>query len=228
MSETNSEKLYTLTEVAKKTGISMPTLQRYKKEYQSRIPSVGKGRTQRYPEESLDVFRELKKESMSRRGRPRKSAKRDGAVKKVSSRRGRPRKVAKKDSSSEELLTLTEISKQTKISYPTLLRYTKQYLAEIPHEGKGRKRRYHPEAVEVFKRLRSESGRGRKPGGAKRGRKPGRRGPGRPPGSGASASSADLTARLKELEKSHKELTKLIGRLEKKIERPFKVTLQRK
>ena len=50
------EVLYTLTEVAQKTKISMPTLQRYKKLYQDRIPSHGKGRSQRYPEEALEVF----------------------------------------------------------------------------------------------------------------------------------------------------------------------------
>ena len=66
--------LLTLSEVSKRTKISMPTLQRYKKEYQSRIPSVGQGRKQRYPEESLDVFQEIKKENVGRRGRPRKNA----------------------------------------------------------------------------------------------------------------------------------------------------------
>ena len=52
--------LYTLTEVSNKTSISMPTLQRYKKNYQDRIPSVGKGRKQRYPEEALQVFEQIK------------------------------------------------------------------------------------------------------------------------------------------------------------------------
>jgi hypothetical protein len=47
--------LLTLSEVSKRTKISMPTLQRYKKEYQRRIPSTGKGRKQRYPVEALEV-----------------------------------------------------------------------------------------------------------------------------------------------------------------------------
>lgn len=34
------EKLYTLSEISTQTGISMPTLQRYKKMYQDRLPSV--------------------------------------------------------------------------------------------------------------------------------------------------------------------------------------------
>ena len=52
--------LLTLSEVSKRTKISMPTLQRYKKQYQRRIPSVGKGRKQRYPVEALEVFQTLK------------------------------------------------------------------------------------------------------------------------------------------------------------------------
>jgi hypothetical protein len=49
--EPNPGKLYTLSEVSKKTGISMPTLQRYKKSYQSRIPSTGSGRSSAIPKE---------------------------------------------------------------------------------------------------------------------------------------------------------------------------------
>ncbi|HYO12020.1 MAG TPA: helix-turn-helix domain-containing protein, partial [Thermoanaerobaculia bacterium] len=67
-------KLYTLSEISQRTGISMPTLQRYKKLYQSRIPAVGKGRKQRYPESALPVFDEIKNENAGRRGRPRKDA----------------------------------------------------------------------------------------------------------------------------------------------------------
>ena len=52
--------LYTLTSVSKTTGISMPTLQKYKKLYEHRIPSAGKGRKQRYPEEALAVFQAIK------------------------------------------------------------------------------------------------------------------------------------------------------------------------
>src|SRR5258707_12345765 len=68
------EKLYTLSEVSQHTGISMPTLQRYKKTYQGRIPSQGQGRKQRYPEHALPVFEELRTENAGRRGRPRKDA----------------------------------------------------------------------------------------------------------------------------------------------------------
>ena len=81
-------KLYTLTEVAKLTKISMPTLQRYKKLYQERIPSKGSGRSQRYPEQALAVFRQLKEENMGRRGRPRKTAVAAASAKRASAKSG--------------------------------------------------------------------------------------------------------------------------------------------
>lgn len=243
MAETESGKLYTLTEVSKRTKISMPTLQRYKKLYQSRIPSKGTGRSQRYPEAALDVFLQLKQENIGRRGRPRKSdsggAAKKARAKKAPARRGRPKKAAaakKKSASGRKLLTLTEISKQTGISYPTLLRYVKSNLDEIPHEGEGRSRRFKPAAVAVFKRLRGASSRGRgRPPAAKpvkrRGRppgrpkkaaakKPGRRG--RPP---KSAADAAVSSKLKELEKANKALERRLNQLERKLRKPVKVSL---
>src|SRR6202140_601447 len=67
------EKLFTLSEISQRTGISMPTLQRYKKTYQARLPSVGAGRKQRYPEHALPVFEERRSENAGRRARPRKN-----------------------------------------------------------------------------------------------------------------------------------------------------------
>src|SRR3954453_4590064 len=67
------QKLYTLSEISNKTGISMPTLQRYKKTYQDRIPAEGQGRKQRYPESALPVFDEIRSENAGKRGRPRKN-----------------------------------------------------------------------------------------------------------------------------------------------------------
>lgn len=217
--------LLTLSEVSKRTGISMPTLQRYKKEYQNRIPSEGKGRKQRYPESALPVFEEIKKENVARRGRPRKSgsgkAKAAGRRRGTGSGRGRGRKRAAGGDSSgggQNLLTLTEIGKQTGISYPTLSRYVKQHLNQIPHEGKGRARRYHPEAVEKFKELRGQSSRGRKAGsgGGRKGTGRGRRAAGS--GSGGDGS---LSRRVQSLEKAVQELTRL-------VRRPIKVTLERR
>jgi len=242
----SGQRLLTLTEVAKRTKMSMPTLQKYKKRHGDRIPSVGKGRTQRYPEESLPVFEQLKQENMARRGRPRKNPvaagapapakRRPGRPRKaaaaagpavVKRRRGRPRKVAASGAAASGggntgLLTLTEISSQTGISYPTLLRYVKLHGKRLPHVGRGRRRRFKPEAVPAFQQLRSESRRGRKPGKAakRRGRPPGtgaRRG--RPPGSGraaAGASDSRLAAILQRLEK------RLAG-VEEALKKPFRL-----
>lgn len=237
-------KLFTLTEVAKRTNISMPTLQRYKKLYQKRIPSQGTGRKQRYPEEALSVFLELKKENIGRRGRPRKSASTAPApsvakaAKKPSASRSRSKATAKntgkKSSSSEGLLTLTQVSKLTGVSYPTLLRYVKTNLADIPHSGTGRARRFKPGAVAVFKSLRERSKRGRKSKAAlaaaagstapKSGAsKPARRG--RPP---KEVDAAQVMERVIDLEKTVKRLEKMLAKQQKQIEKPFRVVLARK
>lgn len=262
-------KLYTLSEISQRTGISMPTLQRYKKLYQDRLPSVGAGRKQRYPESALPVFDEIKNENAGKRGRPRKdgsaprpsaataasgskrrgrkpaaaaaakpAGKRATAGRKTASRRGataaaktparRGRKPAAaaaapargrggRSTGSGNLLTLTQISEQTGISYPTLVRYVRLYSDRLPHEGKGRARRFHPEAVGVFRELRAEGGRGgRKPAAAKAAGARARRGrpPGRPPGRPSAAAGGEsggggvLQQRLKALEKSQQNLEK--------------------
>lgn len=248
MSEAESGKLYTLTEVSKRTKISMPTLQRYKKLYQARIPSAGSGRSQRYPEEALAVFLQLKKENIGRRGRPRKAgneragnertAKKARATK-APANRGRGKKAVARPAarkSGEKLMTLMEIAERTNISYPTLLRYVKNNLKSIPHKGQGRARRYKPEAVEIFRRLRGESSRGRAAAPAKptkrRGRPPKKAAAvaakkpavrrGRPP---KPISDNALAARVNDLEKANKQLVRKLERLEKKLSKPFKVTL---
>lgn len=251
MSEPESEsRMLTLSEVSQRTGISMPTLQRYKKIYQNRIPSEGKGRKQRYPESALPVFEELKVENAGRRGRPRKDgspasssgttagAARRGrkpaaaVAKKTPGRRGRKpaaaapakkaaapargrggRKAAggRGQRGGSGLLTLGQVSEQTGISYPTLVRYVRMHSDRLPSEGTGRSRRFHPEAVGVFRQLREESGRGgRKPSAAKAA---GRRGPGRPRGRAAAAASTSggesgLVQRLRSLERTQQDLEK--------------------
>lgn len=65
------------------------------------------------------------------------------------------------------LLSLADIEKLIpEISYVTLCRYAQMYASELPSEGEGRKKRYYPEAVEVFRCKRAESTKGRKPGSA--------------------------------------------------------------
>lgn len=215
-SERPGKKLYTLTEVAKKTGISMPTLQRYKKAYQSRIPSVGKGRRQRYPEAALAVFDEIKKENLGRRGRPRKSA----------SAKRRPkaskRKAAKKSTASvapktSGLLTLSEIGRRTGISYPTLVRYVKVFGDQIPHEGTGRKRRFPSEAVRVFQRLRAQSKRGRRPKSAL--------GLAARDGRQALGTDRALRERIRALEVAHGEITRQLQSVIETLKKPLHVTI---
>lgn len=215
-----SKNLYTLTEVAEKTDISMPTLQRYKKNYQNRIPSVGKGRKQRYPEEALEVFEEIKQENLKRRGRPPKKA----GAKKAGGRRAAKKRAPAKGKAKEGLLTLTAISEETGISYPTLVRYVKLHGDRIPHEGKGRSRRYHPEAIEVFKQLRAESPRGRRRKSEAGAAKPRRT----KAASGARGETGgDVVKRVAALERSQAGLETQIKELIKHLRKPLKVTIDR-
>jgi predicted DNA-binding transcriptional regulator AlpA len=242
---TASGELLTLSEVSNRTEISMPTLQRYKKLYQDRIPSVGEGRKQRYPEHSLPVFKAIKEENIGKRGRPRKSASTKGGGQRSAkqtpppkktraaggnkSAAGRSAKQAGKQagkhtgasagaSSSSDLLTLNEISRQTGISYPTLVRYKKLHLAEIPHEGKGRAVRFHPEAVEVFQELRGRSTRGPRRKSAAGGKRGGRKAA---TGRAAQEVSTGDSKRLNDLEKAHAKLQKRFDALLKKLQKPI-------
>jgi DNA-binding transcriptional MerR regulator len=225
-----SGELLTLTEVSNRTGISMPTLQRYKKEYQNRIPSVGRGRKQRYPAESLEVFEQLKAENIKRRGRPRKDA---GAA--TGAARGgggarRAKAASAPAGGGGNLLTLTEIGERTGISYPTLVRYVKLHGDEIPSEGEGRRRRYYPAAVEVFQRLRSESSRGRKPkGGRGRAAAPARAASGASPaaGGGGGGGDAKLSQRVASLERTQERLERQIQEMIQLVRKPITVTVQR-
>lgn len=244
---------YTLSDVAKKTGISMPTLQRYKKLYQSRLPSVGQGRKQRYPDEALAVFEAIKVENAARRGRPRKDAsaprrtatvrRRAGAARRGrppgrparrgrppgrppgrQARRGRPpgrppgrqARRGRPPGRPAGLLTLTSISERTGISYPTLVRYVKLYSNRLPHVGTGRARRFRTEAVEVFRELRQQSGRGGRRPGRRPGPVPGRR-RGRPPGS-----ASGVAGRLRALEKSQAALEKRMKRFVSSLTKLFR------
>ena len=189
------EGLLTLTEVSKRTGISMPTLQRYKKEYQRRLQTVGKGRTQRYKVESLETFQRIKKENLKKRGRPRKSA---------AAKVAKPAAPAK--AAPEGLISLSEIGRRTGISYPTLLRYVRLHGRKIPSHGTGRKRRFPPAAVPVFSQLRKESRRGRRKGS---------------PAKKAPAAASDLKSRLRQLEKAHGKLEKQMRKLIKVLQKPL-------
>jgi DNA-binding transcriptional ArsR family regulator len=212
----SQEKLYTLTEIGRMASVSMPTLQKYKRLYQDRIPAFGEGRKQRYPREAVAVLRQLKKENLAKRGRPPKSQ--AGAAAK--SRTG-TRASASKDPSS--LLTLSEISRRTKISYPTVSRYVKVFIDRIPHVGSGRKRRFPPEAVAAFRQLRSESRPGR-PAKATTAK------PAKAATTGARRSGAadrTLATRLRKLEKAQAGLAKEVAGLARLVRKPLKLTLER-
>jgi hypothetical protein len=123
----------------------------------------------------------------------------------------------------EGLLTLTQISKTTGISYPTLVRYVRLYSNRLPHAGKGRARRFYPEAVEVFRSLRQESGRGGRRAGGGRRAAPGTARRGRPPksaaGSVASRVEAILVQRVRDLEKFRQDVEKRFGDLVKGLQK---------
>jgi hypothetical protein len=74
----------------------------------------------------------------------------------------------------------------------------------LPSEGTGRSRRFKPEAVDVFRQLRSESGRGgRKPAAAKA-----TRGRGRGRAAASGGGDAGTSSRLKALERAQQDLEK--------------------
>ena len=108
-------------------------------------------------------------------------------------------------------MTLTQISENTGISYPTLVRYVRIHADRLPSEGKGRARRFYPQAVDVFRQLRSESGRGgRKKGSGAAKPAASTRGRGRAaaPQSAGEAISGAIGQRLKQLEKTQQNLEK--------------------
>ena len=227
-------RLYTLTEVAESINVSMPTAQRYKKSYQSRIPAVGLGRKQRYPREALKVFEQIKLENLSKRGRPAKELGGRGSLetkqarKRTSSKarqrtksaqraRTRTRSAARRKAAvrvrpkPSNLLTLTEISQKTGISYPTCINYVKRHLDRIPHVGTGRRRRFPPEAVTVFRELRNQSRSGRRKASATR----------------PNRTDIAVLRRLRDLEKSQKQLARQLDSVLKALNSPLSVTIKR-
>jgi DNA-binding transcriptional MerR regulator len=228
-----TEKLYTLSEVAEKTGISLASLRRYRTLYPDRVPSLGEGRRQRFPAAALPVFRELKTEGMARRGRGRSTSSRDAAKAGVPSGAGRRRRAtqrgaaarrargrrqgrarrgaapAARATSRDDLLTLVEIGRRTGISYPTLLRYVRLYLDRLPHTGSGRKRRFRAAAVPEFQKLRLESRRGRRAGGR------------------SAVAGPSVTRQLAKLERGQHALARQIRDLQKALARPVRIRIER-
>lgn len=218
-SGSKGRKLYTLTELGKKARVSMPTMQRYKKEYQSRIPSEGKGRKQRYPEEAIAVVREIKEENLKRRGGARRGKAKTKAKAKASA------KPAAARTTGDTYLPLTEIARRAGISYPTARKYAAQHARSIPYRGSGRSRRYGVETVEVFKRLRSESRRGRRPGTPRGGRK---KTAARRATTMRSASVQDraLAQRIQRLERAQQDISRQLQEVINTLRQPIQVTIE--
>lgn len=217
MARPRSEKLYSLSEAAEKTGISVASLRRYRSLYPERVPSVGEGRRQRFPEAALHVFRELKREGMARRGRRGRGSvakRRGGATRKAQGKRrsaaARSRSAAGTGGDRDALLTLVTIGRRTGISYPTLLRYVRLYLERLPHSGTGRKRRFHPAAVAEFQKLREQSRQGRRGG-----------------GSPSQKAAPSVSRQLATLERGQRDLARQLRELRKELRRPLRVRLER-
>lgn len=141
----------------------------------------------------------------------------------------------------EATLTLKDISETLGIAYPTVARYATKFPERIPHEGEGRRRRFPPEAIEVFRQIRKESKPGRPPK-SKSKAKP-KTGPAPKPastpaprqaaqdvvvsaGSGTGA-DADLLRRIDLLERHQEQLETMVRALREEVERPLVATVER-
>jgi hypothetical protein len=104
------------------------------------------------------------------------------------------------------------VGRRTGISYPTLLRYVRLHLDEIPHVGQGRTRRYRPESVEVFRALRARSTRGRRSAAT---------------GTVGVAELRALERRVAALERVQRRIEASLKELTRELRRPLRVTLKR-
>jgi DNA-binding transcriptional MerR regulator len=221
MSRARSEQLYTMSEAARRSGVSVASIRRYCASYPERVAAVGEGRRQRFPASALPVFQELKEEGMARRGggrkrgragagaRPDKPSKRGAGKRARAGRRSTTvRRGLAARADRDSLLTLVQIGQMTGISYPTLLRYVRLHLDRLPHTGSGRKRRFRPGAVAEFQKLRGESRRGRRAA--------------RP-----SVVVPSLTRQLAKLERGQRSLVRQIRDLRRTLARPIRVRLER-
>lgn len=264
-------RLYSLVEVAQETGIPMPILLRYKREHPDRVPSEGSGSQQRFPEEAFHALREIQREESETRDLPRRggfgllslprlrkqvrpsdeemedltAAEAEAATEPapVSEKPAPTRKAAAASTATGDMLSLVEISERLDIPYPTLARYASQYGDRIPHQGKGRGRRFPLEAIDVFRQIRKESRPGRPPKAKKQqaarvqapakpvapaAAKPAARpepspvAAGRPP----VGDEGQLAQRIASLEESQKVLEEQIRELIAALSKPATVTIQ--
>jgi hypothetical protein len=170
------------------------------------------------------------------KGRGRKQGAKGGGGRRTSGRGS-----ASGSEGGEGFLTLGDVGERLGIPYPTVARYASQFEDRIPHEGKGRARRFPPAALEVFERIRRES----KPGRPRKREAPGPRAlrpvapaarptvaaPARPaaaaPSTGPGRSGDDaLARRIESLERSQQILEDEIRDLLSRLGRPVTATVQ--
>jgi excisionase family DNA binding protein len=244
---------YSLVEVAQKTGIPMPILLRYKREHPDRVPSVGSGSQQRFPEEAIEVLKQIHQEATGREEEPRRGGFGLLSLPRLRKQVRRPDEDTDEDAAQEaaeaepakraravsgtsaaagEGMTLVEVSEKLGIPYPTVARYASQHGDRIPHHGSGRSRRFPEEALAVFEQIRKESKPGRPPKRkAKAKREAAAGAAGRvtpaPAASAATAQSLEkLARRIESLERSQKMLEDQIRDLLDDLARPAKATVE--
>ena len=257
------QRTFSLMEVAQETGIAMPILLRYKREYPDQIPSQGSGSQQRFPEQAFDIFIELHRKESEQRDLPRRGG--FGLLSLPRLRRNReapateapaedpaeeqagnqaeaadePRAAAAKPAetpapddapvapatprSGAATLTLKAISEELGIAYPTIARYATKHEARIPHVGEGRKRRFPPEAIEVFRQIRKESKPGRPPKAKTLKKRAAARtadAAPRPAAAAPTRSPDALVRRIEQLERRQGQLETMVRSLREEVERP--------
>jgi hypothetical protein len=68
MASKEDEPLFTLTEMAERTDISLASLSKYVKDHPERIPSELVGKMRKFPSAAIPVFQQIKSENLGRRG----------------------------------------------------------------------------------------------------------------------------------------------------------------
>ena len=68
----DAPKTYSLTEISKLTGISMPTLLRYKRDHLDRLPHLGDGKSMQFYSPAIAAVSNIKSENIRKRGNRRK------------------------------------------------------------------------------------------------------------------------------------------------------------
>jgi predicted DNA-binding transcriptional regulator AlpA len=127
----------------------------------------------------------------------------------------RKRKTRAKRGPRKKLLTLSEIHHKTGIAMATLAKYVRQSPRKFPSEGRGRRRRYYRQAVEVFKKMRAQSRRGPKPGQRRGALGAAGRGLGR------------VSTQIKRLERRSRGIERSLKRLERLARKPLRLRVLR-